>query len=319
MSEDKNIEEQPEDDKPPKTDDSEKSAEGNLFSSEENKIVAEETQPQTLNPQPLTSDMEVHHHGHVHEKKKWKEYLFQFLMLFLAVFCGFLAEYQLEHYIERERAEELAKTLYIEMRSDSANLNNKVNNRKDKEGHLQYLAQYFQDSNLINLPREFYPRFTWGLFQTSYILFEPNDGILEQLKNSGSLRYFKNIEIQKAVGDFSVAVKNLRTRNERELHLLAELNRNFLLNHFDHSWLNKISNNGERSSIEALKKYATDNYTIPASILNVQVIDRTAIVNSLNYNLIVVRSTRNVQMHEYQKASNYLIKLIREEYLLKTE
>ncbi len=27
--------------------------------------------------------MEVHHHGHVHEKKKWKEYLFQFLMLFL--------------------------------------------------------------------------------------------------------------------------------------------------------------------------------------------------------------------------------------------
>jgi hypothetical protein len=37
--------------------------------------------------------MEVHHHGHVHEKKKWKEYLFQFFMLFLAVFCGFLAEY----------------------------------------------------------------------------------------------------------------------------------------------------------------------------------------------------------------------------------
>ena len=36
--------------------------------------------------------MEVHHHGHVHETKKWKEYLFQFLMLFLAVFCGFLAE-----------------------------------------------------------------------------------------------------------------------------------------------------------------------------------------------------------------------------------
>ncbi len=40
-----------------------------------------------------TETMEVHHHGHVHEKKKWKEYLFQFFMLFLAVFCGFLAEY----------------------------------------------------------------------------------------------------------------------------------------------------------------------------------------------------------------------------------
>ena len=47
--------------------------------------------------------MEVHHHGHVHHQKKWKEYLFQFLMLFLAVFCGFLAEYQLEHTIEKDR------------------------------------------------------------------------------------------------------------------------------------------------------------------------------------------------------------------------
>lgn len=26
-----------------------------------------------------TNTMEVHHHGHVHEKKKWKEYLFHFL------------------------------------------------------------------------------------------------------------------------------------------------------------------------------------------------------------------------------------------------
>jgi hypothetical protein len=37
---------------------------------------------ETINPTQAT-DMEVHHHGHVHEKKKWKEYLFQFLMLFL--------------------------------------------------------------------------------------------------------------------------------------------------------------------------------------------------------------------------------------------
>ncbi len=56
----------------------------------------------TINPTQI-ENMEVHHHGHVHEKKKWKEYVFQFLMLFLAVFCGFLAEYQLEHVIENSR------------------------------------------------------------------------------------------------------------------------------------------------------------------------------------------------------------------------
>ena len=36
--------------------------------------------------------MEVHHHGHVHADKKWKEYLFQFLMLFLAITLGFFVE-----------------------------------------------------------------------------------------------------------------------------------------------------------------------------------------------------------------------------------
>ncbi len=59
----------------------------------EAKSVAEKISPseqlQTTNPKPQTETMEVHHHGHVHEKKKWKEYLSQFLMLFLAVFCGF--------------------------------------------------------------------------------------------------------------------------------------------------------------------------------------------------------------------------------------
>ncbi len=52
--------------------------------------------------------MEVHHHGHVHEKKKWKEYVFQFFMLFLAVTLGFFVENQREHYIENQRAKQYA-------------------------------------------------------------------------------------------------------------------------------------------------------------------------------------------------------------------
>ena len=63
-------------------------------------LQGEDEKPKTKIPlveenKPETETMEVHHHGHINEKKKWKEYLFQFLMLFLAVFCGFLAEYQL--------------------------------------------------------------------------------------------------------------------------------------------------------------------------------------------------------------------------------
>jgi hypothetical protein len=72
--------------------------------------------------------MEVHAHSHT-PRKKWTHYFWEFIMLFLAVFCGFLAEYQLEHKIERDRAKELAKSFYEELKSDSVTAGIKVTNR----------------------------------------------------------------------------------------------------------------------------------------------------------------------------------------------
>jgi hypothetical protein len=103
MDEEKNLEADRKDNLPPLTEGGETAAEETSVSSEEKRSTTDEaTQPSSLNLKSSTSDMEVHHHGHVHEQKKWKEYLFQFFMLFLAVFCGFLAEYQLEHMIEKQ-------------------------------------------------------------------------------------------------------------------------------------------------------------------------------------------------------------------------
>lgn len=77
-------------------------------------------------PAQIEENMEVHHHGHIHEQKKWREYLFQFLMLFLAVFCGFLAEYQLEHQIEKDRAKQYIQSLYEDLKSDTARINSLI-------------------------------------------------------------------------------------------------------------------------------------------------------------------------------------------------
>lgn len=80
------------------------------------------------NPEPVDlklsteETMEVHHHAHVHEKKKWKEYIFQFFMLFLAVFCGFLAEYQLEHLIEKNREKQYMSSFIHDLKNDTLNL-----------------------------------------------------------------------------------------------------------------------------------------------------------------------------------------------------
>src|SRR5258705_8616403 len=140
--------------------------------------------------------MEVHAHSHT-ERKKWKHYLLEFLMLFLAVFLGFLAEYKLEHVIEHQREKEFAKALYSELLDDSTAASTKVNRRREKEKDMDYLSGYFKDSSLTNLPKNVYPAYTISLFLINSYSFEPKDGILSQLRNSGSLRYFKSIALQK--------------------------------------------------------------------------------------------------------------------------
>ena len=152
--------------------------------------------------------MEVHHHAHT-SRKKWTHYFWEFLMLFLAVFCGFLAENQREHYIENQRAKALAKNLYKELLADSIAVQQKIAIRNKKEEANIYFIHYVKDSSLSNLSFGFYPAFTWAFLQSAQLLFEPNDGILNQLRNSGELRYFKSRELQAAIGQIGVQIAEM--------------------------------------------------------------------------------------------------------------
>jgi len=162
---------------------------------------------------PSTNDqtkppMEVHHHGHVHEKKKWKEYLFQFFMLFLAVFCGFLAEYQLEHYIEKQRAGEFAVSLHRDLTADTIELNNVIDGLK--------LCASITDTLIDLLGREdAIDKNTSAIYQSSvyvYIfpLMAPNESTLQQLINSGSLRYIKNDLLVDSIKGYNTRIQQLK-------------------------------------------------------------------------------------------------------------
>src|SRR6187455_1565224 len=153
-------------------------------------------------------DIELPHNDE--PRKGLKEYFFDFLMLFLAVFCGFLAENIREGRVEDERAEVLAKNLYKEILADSIRVQQFIAVRKIKETECNYFIAYVKDSSLTKLSTHFYRFFSWAFIQTGRILFEPDDGILNQLKNSGELRYFKSAEFQSAVGVLSVAIANIR-------------------------------------------------------------------------------------------------------------
>jgi hypothetical protein len=197
-------------------------------------VITPATNTETTKPNQEAENMEVHKHPHhITHKKKWGEYLLEFLMLFLAVFLGFVAENIREHKVEREREKEYARSLCDEFYADSVAIANKVNARISKENDCDYLYSYIRDSSLTNLPKEFYPAYTTVFYLINSYTFEPKDGVLSQLKSSGSLRYFKNAELQKLFGDISVTINNVRYRNEQEYQFFASPIKPFILKHYD--------------------------------------------------------------------------------------
>jgi len=130
--------------------------------------------------------MEVHAHTHT-ARKKWTHYLWEFLMLFLAITLGFFVENNREHYIEKIRVKEFARSLAFDIAKDTANMtyiidriNLQVKNTDSLTSYLKSHKPYeLRNIDLFTLTiLDRYPAYRWSR------------STLEQIKNSGSLRYF---------------------------------------------------------------------------------------------------------------------------------
>jgi len=260
--------------------------------------------------------MEVHAHTHT-DRKKWNHYLWEFIMLFLAVFCGFLAEYQLEHVIEHQREKELAKALYDELLDDSTVAASKIVNRLEKEKDMDYLSSYFKDSSLTDLPRKFYPAYTTSLFLINTYSFEPKDGILSQLRNSGSMRYFKSLALQKLLGDISVNINNVRYRNEQEYQFFASPIKPFMLKYYDWSWIDSLRKQDAAANLlDVIKNYRKSNKNIESKILNSKSFDRVEASNLVLFYKQMLVSSRTLQYNNYITTNHKILEVLRLHYHL---
>ena len=147
--------------------------------------LQQESAPSQIESQSEPLSMEVHHHGHVHETKKWREYLFQFIMLFLAVFCGFLAEYKLEHVIEHNREKQYIKSFAEDLRADSIYLQDRI--------HFVSQRMVMQDSLIALLdavrgPENANEIYFLARSISRYFPFNANDRTIIQLRNAGGMR-----------------------------------------------------------------------------------------------------------------------------------
>ena len=189
MSEEQNIEEP---------------AQDNLQSKENENI----SEPSTINYQPSTN-MEVHHPHHVSHKKKWTEYLLEFFMLFLAVFLGFVAENIRENITENERAKHYAKSLYQDMIQDTVRLTEAINISSDIAFKIDTLRELCRGKDIKAVKGGaiyYYSRFAFR-----HWWFKSNDATIRQLKSSGSLSYFKNYELEDAIGKYDQSLNWLET------------------------------------------------------------------------------------------------------------
>ena len=270
-----------------------------------------------------TSDipnMEVHHSRHVTHKKKWAEYLLEFFMLFLAVFLGFVAENVRESSIEHEHEKQYAEELYSEFYADSIAFDQKVNARLDKERECDYLYGYLRDSSLTQLPKAFYPAYTIVFYLINSYTFEPKDGVLSQLKSTGALRYFKDPSLQKLFGDISVAINNVRYRNEQEYQFFASPVKPFILQHYDFKWVDnvrKLSPNAKY--LDLLNLYSKTDTIIKANILNLPTFKTEEAMNMIVFYKTMLTSSRTLQMNDYIKANAKILEVLRKDYDLKNE
>ncbi len=164
--------------------------------------------------------MEVHAHTHT-PRKKWTHYFWEFLMLFLAVFCGFYAEYQLEHKIEKDREKQYSKTLYEDLKADTAILNGLIRETNfviPKVDSFRYLVHTKAIDDISSGTWYYY-----GRFGTRNIAQSLQNATLQQLVNSGGLRYFKKQNVVYAIAAYDQVTRDINNSGDAQLTTLNEV------------------------------------------------------------------------------------------------
>ena len=157
--------------------------------------------------------MEVHAHTHT-PRKKWTHYFWEFLMLFLAVFCGFLAENKREHIVEAHRAKEYAKSLLNDLKEDTVELQSGIS-------HLHFLISAIDsiissnsnNSDKKSVPGKFY---YYSRLTSFYYPIDWNSSTLNQLVQSGNLRYFTNKELVNQINKYYALQINISGQGEND-------------------------------------------------------------------------------------------------------
>ena len=154
--------------------------------------------------------MEVHHHSHT-SRKKWTHYFWEFLMLFLAVFCGFVAENQREHYVEQHRAKAYAESLLKDLQNDTAELRTAAWYENKTVTMIDSLVNFISNRDPSQKSGQLY--YYMRLAGWSYNV-DWSKATLNQLINSGNLRYFTNTQLVTKISSYNTLANIITNTDE---------------------------------------------------------------------------------------------------------
>jgi hypothetical protein len=196
----------------------ERPAEGNFL--DEHAMQEPNAATASLLTEPTQHEnMEVHHHPDIkHKKKKWTEYFLEFLMIFLAVTLGFLAENLREHISEKNRAEVYAQSLVADFKADTATLHQLLFYTKEKMRMIDSLDKNLHAARGRTNDSLVYVTIVYVI---STFQFDNINGTYEQIKNSGSMRFFNQATVNNLNSYDATAVK-LRLMEDWENKFLYE-------------------------------------------------------------------------------------------------
>lgn len=153
-----------------------------------------------------------HHHSSHSGKRNWKTYFWEFLMLFLAILCGSYAEYLLEHKIEADREKSYAKSLMIDLVSDTVMLSNTINYAEQLNNGFDSIQKvlYEYTDTKENRVLLYHLNFTYS----RWILTDFNDRTSSQLRYSGNLRLIKDNLITDELASYWIGANDIIKNSE---------------------------------------------------------------------------------------------------------
>jgi len=152
-----------------------------------------------------TENMEVHKHPHhVTHKKKWGEYLLEFIMLFLAVFLGFVAENVRERIVEHNIEKECIHSLIEDLKSDTLQSNEILMLLNSRSAGVDSVITALSSPGIIENSNNAYRLWSKNIGFPDFI---SNDRTIQQLKNSGGLRFIRNKAVSDKIMEYDQVIR----------------------------------------------------------------------------------------------------------------